>query len=146
LLATAPFRHNVRYCRDRDACREGAARVDSRTGLVFLSAAVVEAFPERAVQINLIRMVPAHLHEGIAEYVRGGRPTGGFLRSVFENDLTAAAMRADEINRPALAAIALFVVWHCPAECWGHPEKVVRWITQHRLRREAAAGTADDGR
>jgi hypothetical protein len=136
------LRQNVRYCRDRVACVEGAKGLFwSAQGLRPLDAAIVIAFPDEEVQRSLLGMVPEHLHNGIARYVSEGRPTGDFLRAVLENDLAAAAQRADMINRPRLVEIALFVTWHVPSTCWGSPEIVRAWVDSHA----AARATTENG-
>jgi hypothetical protein len=140
LLGRVYIRQNVRYCRDREACVEGAKTlVWSPNTLRFLGDAVIAAFPEEEVQRSLVNMVPAHLHDGIARYVTEGRATGDFLRAVFENDLAAAAQRADMVNRHRLAEIALFVTWHCPSACWGSPVAVSDWLATHADERARSA-------
>jgi hypothetical protein len=46
------------------------------------------------------------------------------------NDLVGAARHADEINRAALADIAIFVFHHCPSDCCGSPGAVTTWLAQ----------------
>jgi hypothetical protein len=73
--------------------------------------------------------VPAHLHEGLLEYFTARRPTGGFLQAVLENDLRQACVRADDVNRVALATIVLFLHSYCPAPAWGSPAAVAAWLS-----------------
>ena len=85
-----------------------------------------------------LALLPSHLHEGTKAYIERGRPTGGFLAAVINNDFQEAAMRADPINRLRLDDIFTFFEKHAPAECHGSPKKRVAWIKRGGLRGEAA--------
>jgi len=72
--------------------------------------------------------VPVSLHAGLIEYFAARRPTGSFLRACLENDLRAAAVRADPENRFCLAEIVIFLYNFCPAPAWGSPAAVEAWL------------------
>lgn len=72
--------------------------------------------------------LPPALQDGVKLYIDHGIEPGSFLRSVLENDLREACARADHINRHRLFEIVQCLWNEIPAECWGSPEKVNRWI------------------
>lgn len=88
--------------------------------------------------------VPDHDHDGIAEYIIHGRPTGGFLRAFLSNDLKEALARADERNRYAFFQIANFLWNEAPAVCWGSPERYEGWIEQGGLMPALTHGSANE--
>ena len=73
-------------------------------------------------------MVPAHMHDGIRNYVQHGIPGGSFLDACLKNDLWQACNRADNINAYQLQNIMRFLDQHAPQGCWGSREKVEQWI------------------
>jgi len=72
---------------------------------------------------NLVVECPQNIRESIRAYVRG-RPTGGFLEAVLQNDLMEAVLRADDTNRECLPAILAFVYNNVPSPMWGSPKAV----------------------
>ena len=74
--------------------------------------------------------IPALVRETIDEYVRIGRPVGGFVDSVLCNDLTGALARADICSMPAIPAICGYVYNECPSRCWGSREMVDAWMQE----------------
>jgi hypothetical protein len=74
------------------------------------------------------RDIPLTLHEGLTEYFAARRPVGGFLTAVLSNDLREACVRADDVNRYALAEIVLFLHTYCPAPAWGSRAAVEAWL------------------
>lgn len=68
------------------------------------------------------------LHSGLIEYFATRRPTGSFLRAILENDLRAAAVRADDLNRFAITDIVLFLHSYAPSNAWGSPTAVAAWL------------------
>lgn len=72
--------------------------------------------------------VPAHLHDGLVEYVAARRPTGGFLQAVLENDLRMAVRRADVVSAHAISSIVLFLLTYVEEDAWGSPEEVQAWL------------------
>jgi len=71
--------------------------------------------------------IPAATLETLRAWIEHGRPMGSFCQAVISNDLTLAAMRADEYNRRALADIVQWLVCNAPPCCWGAPEALERW-------------------
>lgn len=68
------------------------------------------------------------LKDQIDEYVRERTYVGGFLAAVLENDLRNAVSRADGLNLSLLPDYVRYLYNHCPAPCWGSPEKVEAWL------------------
>lgn len=79
------------------------------------------------LEANLHR-IPAHMREGLASYIRFGRPPGHFLLAVLCNDLKGACARADEENRHALFQYVYVLTNYAPAGCWGSREAVQAWF------------------
>lgn len=73
--------------------------------------------------------IPERILESLNAYAKEGRPTGGFLRAVLENNLSEAFGRADEENRKCLFEIVSYVYNELPIPCWGSPEKVKAWLS-----------------
>jgi hypothetical protein len=72
--------------------------------------------------------VPDHLHEGLVEYLAARRPVGSFLTAVLSNNLMDACVRADDLSRPHLVEIALFLLNYAPANAWGNEKAVFDWL------------------
>jgi hypothetical protein len=72
--------------------------------------------------------LPMHMRTGVQLYLEQGIEPGSFLRAVLENDLAGAARRADEVNRKFLFEWAEFLHNELPANSWGSPEIVDRWL------------------
>ena len=66
--------------------------------------------------------------EAIVQYVLYGRPPGGFLGAVLENNLREAFGRADDNNRPIVYNYVHLLYNAAPSDCWGSPERVRDWI------------------
>jgi hypothetical protein len=63
-----------------------------------------------------------------------------FLLAVLSNDLEAAVMRADDVNRPMLATYIDVLVNYAPATAFGSRENVRAWMDDGaRLRRQHLA-------
>ena len=71
--------------------------------------------------------IPSHMHEGLARWIVDGIKPGSFLRSVISNDLRAAVVTADGINRNALVHYIEFLVNTAPDGCYGRPEVLNEW-------------------
>lgn len=69
-----------------------------------------------------------HLVESLQRYFNQRIETGGFLRSILENDLFAAANRADTENRHLLFYIVEYIYNTMPTNCYGSPEAVASWL------------------
>jgi len=73
------------------------------------------------------RLCPVNIQESVKAYVEG-RPTGGFLRAVLENNLLEAVCRADIDNSVLLYAIVAFVNDEVADAMWGSPEAVAKHL------------------
>ncbi len=78
--------------------------------------------------------VDPQLLESLTEYALHGRPTGGFLRSVLENNLMDAACSADAQNKLVLQDLCKFMYNELPEGCWGSTDAVCAWIDGDGLR------------
>lgn len=93
--------------------------------------------------------IPDRQQESIANWILYGRPTGGFLMAVLENDLYEAAGRADRENIRLLPGYAA-MLGTLPVQCWGSEQRVEAWrnvgglrgIQEHK--KEADDGTPAD--
>lgn len=70
---------------------------------------------------------PQDVQQHLTDYEATGRPLGGFLTSVLENDLSKGITRADSDNLRLLPAIMSFVYNRIDGRCWGSKAKVVEW-------------------
>tara|TARA_Y100000034_G_scaffold97675_1_gene119345 strand:- start:128 stop:472 length:345 start_codon:yes stop_codon:yes gene_type:complete len=61
------------------------------------------------------------------KYVLDGEPIGGFLTTLFENNLAEAAVRADPTNLEYLGELGKFIFHKTPGACWGCKQKVKAW-------------------
>ena len=68
------------------------------------------------------------IERALRSYAIDRQRTGDFLNAVLSNDLTQAALRADARNQFLLSAIMLYCANRLPANSWGDPEKVRRWL------------------
>ena len=85
-------------------------------------------------------LCPRWARESILRYVDDGIETGGFLRSVMENDLKASIFRADPLNLLAIPHIVAFLVQDISGGVWGSPERVAGHLRSKRVERAMAAG------
>lgn len=72
-------------------------------------------------------LVPNHQREGLFEYIRVGRPTGGFLFALLSNDLFDAVGRADRGSLGGMKATVSFLRW-MPIGCYGSRDAVNKWM------------------
>ena len=72
--------------------------------------------------------LPEHIRNGARAYVENHRVPGGFLISLFQNDLVSTVGKADEENLPRLREIVQWLYNEPPSICWGSREKVRRWL------------------
>lgn len=72
--------------------------------------------------------VPAHMHDGVINYLFDRLPPGGFMTALLSNDFMEAAARADEKNQRALMNWATWLYNHAPRPCYGSPEAVEWWL------------------
>jgi len=73
-------------------------------------------------------LIEPRFKESIDRYVEHHRRTGGFLRAVLSNDLTAAISCADEQAIDNLPHIVAYLWNEVPSGCWGSREKVRDWL------------------
>lgn len=79
--------------------------------------------------------------EAIERYHNRGILPGGFLQAVLSNDLKEACQQGDQDNLDALVAIVALIYNELPACCWGSPEKVAAWVSDHPRRASKETGT-----
>lgn len=60
-----------------------------------------------------------NIKQSLKLYVKNKIPTGGFLRSVLENDLFGAVGRADLENKKRIPEICQYIYNEIPSICWG---------------------------
>jgi hypothetical protein len=77
------------------------------------------------------------IKESIDAYVFAGRPTGGFLEAVIDNNLREAIARADERRLHMIPAIVAYFYNECDMRCWGSAGKYKEWLEFCRAYREA---------
>jgi hypothetical protein len=89
--------------------------------------------------------IPAHMRQGLLDYLRYGMRPGQFLQAVLSNDLAEACARADVENQLALFAYVFVLTNYAPSASWGSPDRVRAWIERGRelLLRERADGAAE---
>ena len=75
--------------------------------------------------------------ETLQEYVRIGRPTGGFLEAVIANDLMNAFGSADCFNQEIMIEYVRYVYSKMPRNCHGSYEVYVEWIKAGGLEGQA---------
>ncbi len=76
----------------------------------------------------LERGVPEHDIESLVMYLTKGRPLGGFLEAVVDNDLHGAIARADMANRLRLPEIMLFLDRDAPKGAFGFKGAYDNWL------------------
>lgn len=76
----------------------------------------------------MIRLIPSHMHNGLARYIVSGRLPGSFLRAVLRGELFEAVGRADDINRERLVDYVIFLHNYAPTGCYGSAEHVSGWV------------------
>lgn len=74
--------------------------------------------------------VPAHLHEGLVNYLVHHRSPGSFLRAVLENNLRLALARADAESAAGLLMLGQFLVNWAPMNAWGDEAIVDAWLAK----------------
>jgi len=79
-------------------------------------------------QVVGLRTGNPNLDDAIYNYLLHGLEPGSFTRAVLENNLSAAAAKADSQNAENLTFIVRAVAAHMPIDTWGSPEKVRAWL------------------
>jgi hypothetical protein len=70
-----------------------------------------------------------HLAPGLRAYLESRQETGGFLRSVLENDLAQAVNRIDRTQSIEILRALVHLVWnYFPAASHGSAENVQKWL------------------
>lgn len=77
-------------------------------------------------------MLDPWIKESLDVYVEKGRPVGGFLTAVLENNLKEAFGRADENCTRNMRDIVAYCYNHLPIGCWGSKENVAEWYKHKR--------------
>ncbi len=72
--------------------------------------------------------LPSYMVEGMVNYLVKGLPPGSFSRSLLENDLAMAVVRADPENRVLLRQWVMFMNNEIPPKAWGSQKTVRLWI------------------
>lgn len=72
--------------------------------------------------------VPPSVIESIQKYLKDGIRPGSFVVACLENNLTQAFIRADEKNLPCIGAIVGWLLDNAPANAWGSPAIVKRYM------------------
>ena len=90
--------------------------------------------------------LPEHCRESVKKYIEKGKPVGGFLRAVFENNLVETFLKADDINKRCLISYVLFLYNDAPSQCYGSREAYKRWVERGGLSATVEEeGMTDDG-
>ena len=78
--------------------------------------------------------IATYMKDSLVAYLLYGRPTGGFLRFVLENNLMEAFIRADNWNFNHMGDWSSILYNVVPGEAFGSPEQVENWIKQGGFR------------
>ncbi len=84
--------------------------------------------------------IPERLMENIKNYVDHGEMLGGFLYSVFCNDLFEATAHADDYNLFILPTYVKYIYNNCPTGCHGSYEIVEAWLQKKHKERQSQNG------
>lgn len=88
-----------------------------------------QEFIDKMTEFTHLGLMPSPICvNGLADYIYDKVPTGGFLRSILENDLVGACMRADDHNLRNLPVYVAILYNYVPSQCWGDKEKVKKWL------------------
>jgi len=88
------------------------------------------------MELENLELLPEHIRGGVKRYVEEGIEPGGFLRAVISNDLSGAFGKADSINSANLENIIKWFYNYAPSQCWGSPEKMVKWMKKGGMKGE----------
>lgn len=72
--------------------------------------------------------IPHHCRDGMRLYIEQRHPVGGFLTAILSNQVEYAKTKADDVNRHHIDAYFELLKTQAPAECWGSPEAVTKWL------------------
>jgi hypothetical protein len=79
--------------------------------------------------------IPTHTQKAIEDYLLYGYAPGGFLTSMFANDIFSAVYKADSANRHHLNEITKWIVTQAPVASKGSYKAVENWcndVNGHR--------------
>jgi hypothetical protein len=94
----------------------------------------VRDFKRKVIQVGYHYDIPQRTKETIDNYVQHGIPMGGFLKSVFSNNLVGAVGSADNENYQSLKAIIQYMYCETPSICWGDVGIIKAWINHSGLK------------
>lgn len=83
-------------------------------------------------EAGLRQRIPARMIGGIMRYLEDGILPGGFLQAILKNDLVKACEHADDENKYLIWDYVNALYNYAPAEAWGSPEAVSRWMAKLR--------------
>ncbi len=84
-------------------------------------------------ELNPDRPIREDIKQSLIDYVEKGWVPGGFLMSVLANDLVGALGRADSYNRATIFQITQYLYNDMPANSWGSPEIVDKYLKELSL-------------
>ena len=85
----------------------------------------------RPVDYAAGELLPRHMRSAMQRYIEDRIPPGSFLTAVLANDLMLALRRADDINSGRLHDYGVWLANYAPPACYGSPEAVRAWLTNH---------------
>lgn len=85
-------------------------------------------------------LIPHHCQDGLKDFFVHGYKTGSFLEAILTGDYEWAAVKADPINKHAIANYARFLMSYAPLDRFGTPEKYNNWISKKHQERAVANG------
>lgn len=96
---------------------------------------------ERSEEIFFITFekwdVPIEWQAELFNYLARGLPPGSFHRECFSNNLMAAVRASHNSNTwPAIRVMMLWMQDFAPAESWGHPDRVDKWLSLSNAERK----------
>ena len=85
----------------------------------------------RPVNYDAGELLPKHMRGAMQRYIENRIPPGSFLTAVLANDLMHALRCADDINSRRLRDYGMWLANYAPPACYGSPEAVRAWLTNH---------------
>jgi len=73
------------------------------------------------------KLIPPHMHMAVKNWVKYGRPGGGFLSAMMEHNVYDAIGRADLENQKAIVDWVKFMHNYLPGGCHGSEKTVSEW-------------------
>lgn len=72
--------------------------------------------------------IPEELRGPLVRYIDEGLNPGCWLCHIIVSDIYAAALNAPLSHRPAIGHVAVFLLQHAPADCYGNVRALQRWL------------------